>query len=233
MYDVIRTFNASYIILDLVFVLAFLLILLLRRKWIPLAAFFIGGLFVNFFVDWGIWYHTGIREIYLPASFLSNISLSIKTVLFMLWLSLSYGVEYAYVFLMFEKKSNKYFWTAIVFIGWILIGFLSQYLPLNNDNIQVIRHMSDLRYLRIILVIAGYSLLFIFKYDYKKIGYLFFVGFIIHFMMEFSLLINNIRPGSMWILIENSLVEFNMGIPFFYLLYDKVLKPKSISKSDM
>jgi glucosamine 6-phosphate synthetase-like amidotransferase/phosphosugar isomerase protein len=41
-------------------------------------------------------------------------------------------------------------------------------------------------------------------------------------MMEFSLLISGIRPGSLPILLENSLIEFNMGIPFFYLLYDKL-----------
>jgi hypothetical protein len=45
-------------------------------------------------------------------------------------------------------------------------------------------------------------------------------------MMEFSLLVSGIRPGSFLILIENSLIEFNMGVPFFYLLYDKYLQKK-------
>jgi hypothetical protein len=84
--------------------------------------------------------------------------------------------------------------------------------------------MSDFRLLRIAIVLIGYSLLFIFKYDWKKILYLFFIGFLIHFMMEFSLLITNIRPGSFWILLENSLFEFNMGVPFLFLIYDKILK---------
>jgi len=230
MYDVTRNFGVDYIYFDLIFVIIFILILLWKKKRIPLAAFFIGGFFINFIIDWGIWYHTGIREISLPVNFLPSLSLTIKTIIFMFWFSLTYGVEYAYVFLMFEKKTNKYFWTALVLIGWILVGYLSQYFSINDANIEVTRHMSNLRFLRIVLVIFGYSLLFIFKYDYKKITYLFLVGFMIHFMMEFSLLLNNIRPGSIWILIENSLIEFNMGIPFFYLLYDKILKPKFISK---
>ena len=127
---------------------------------------------------------------------------------------------------MFEKKSNKLGWTAIVLGGWLSIAFLSQFLSINDSAITVIRHMSDLRFLRVILVLIGYSLLFLLKYDWKKITYLFFIGFLIHFMMEFSLLISGIRPGSFLILLENSLIEFNMGVPFFYLFYDKFLRRK-------
>jgi hypothetical protein len=219
-YDVIRTFGIDYIFFDLIFVALFLFLLIKFKKKIPLLVFFIGGLGINFLMDWGIWLHTGIREISLPANFFGGIFL------FFLWFSLSYGVEYAYVFLMFEKKSNKLGWTLLVFGGWLLVAFLSQFFSVNDALITTVRHMGDLRFLRIILVLVGYSLLFIFRYDWKKISYLFFIGFLIHFMMEFSLFVSGIRPGSFPILLENSLIEFNMGIPFFYLLYDKFLKKK-------
>jgi mannose/fructose/N-acetylgalactosamine-specific phosphotransferase system component IIC len=130
------------------------------------------------------------------------------------------------MFLMFEEKTNKVAWTLLVFFGWLLVAFSSQIFSINDATITVIRHMADLRLLRVIIVIVGYSLLVLFKYDWKKIIYLFFVGFLIHFMMEFSLLVSGIRPGSFLILIENSLIEFNMGVPFFYLLYDKYLQKK-------
>jgi len=220
MYDVIRNFGLDYIFFDLIFVAIFLFLLVRFKKKIPLLVFFLGGLGINFLVDWGIWLHTGIREISLPSSFLGGVFL------FFIWFSLSYGVEYAYVFLMFEKKSNKIGWTALVLFGWLSVAFLSQFFSINDSAITVIRHMGDLRFLRIILVLIGYSLLFIFKYDWKKIAYLFFVGFAIHFMMEFSLLVSGIRPGSFLILLENSLIEFNMGVPFFYLLYDKFLRKR-------
>lgn len=220
MYDVIRNFGLDYIFFDLIFVILFLFLLIRYKKNIPLLVFFIGGLGINFLVDWGIWLHTGIREISLPANFFGGVFL------FFVWFSLTYGVEYAYVFLMFEKKSNKVGWTLLVLGGWLLIGFLSQFFSINDASITVVRHMGNLRFLRIILVLIGYSLLFIFKYDWKKISYLFFVGFMVHFMMEFSLLINGIRPGSFLILLENSLIEFNMGVPFFYLFYDRYLKNK-------
>ncbi len=216
MYDVIRTFGADYILFDVVFLAIFLFLLIKFNKKVPLIAFFVGGLGINLLVDWGIWLHNGVREVALPANW--------NMFLFFLWFSLSYGVEYAYVFIMFQKKSNKVGWTALVFGGWLAIAFLSQLLPINNASITTIRHMSSFRFIEIGILIIGYALLFILKYDWKKIAYLFFIGFLIHFMMEFSLFISGIRPGSLLILIENSIVEFNMGVPFFYLLYDKYLK---------
>lgn len=222
-FDVIRNFGLDYILFDLIFVIIFLSLLIRFKKKISLAAFFIGGFFINFIVDWGIWLHTGIREISLPQNFL-GLSEFWSTLIFFLWFSLSYGVEYAYIFIMFDKKSNKIGWTALVFIGWILVGLLSQILPINNSSIMTLRHMGSGRFIEIGILIIGYAILFLLKYDWKKIVYLFFVGFMIHFMMEFSLLITGIRPGSLIILIENSLIEFNMGIPFFYILYDKFLK---------
>jgi hypothetical protein len=125
---------------------------------------------------------------------------------------------------MFQKKSNKIGWTALVFGSWILIALLSQLLPINDSTIITLRHMSSLRFVEVGILVIGYSLLFMLKYDWRKIAYLFFIGFLIHFMMEFSLLITGIRPGSLIILVENSLIEFNMGVPFFYLLYDRILK---------
>ncbi len=221
MYDVIRTFGADYIFFDLAFLAIFIFLLIKHKQKIPLLMFFIGGLFINFFVDWGIWLHTGIREIILPTNFIGG------TILFFIWFSLSYGVEYAYIFLMFDKKNTKKLkWTLFILFGWILVALLSQSVSINDTSITVVRYMSNLRIMRIVIVVLGYSLLFALKYDWKKILYLFFIGFLIHFMMEFSLLITNIRPSSFWILLENSLIEFNMGIPVFYLLYDKILKKK-------
>jgi hypothetical protein len=214
MYDVIRNFGVDYIYFDLIFLLLFIFLLIKGKEKIALVAIFVGGL-INFFIDWGIWYNlTGIREIVLP---------NINAVLFFLWFSISYGLEYAWVFLMFKKRPNILKWTIVLFVGWILVGLLSQIFPINDAIITTIRHMGSLRVWRVVIVVAGYSLLFILRYNWKKIGYLFLIGFAVHFMMEFSLLITGIRPGSFLILLENSLIEFNMGVPILYLIYDKLL----------
>jgi phosphatidylserine synthase len=183
--DVIRNFGVDYIYFDLIFIALFLFLLIKFKKKIPLIAFFVGGFFINFFVDWGIWLHTEIREILLPQNFL-GMPIFWGALVFFLWFSLSYGAEYAYIFLMFQKKSNKIGWTALVFSGWILIALISQLLPINDVPIMTLRHMSSLRFVEFGILIIGYSLLFILKYDWKKIVYLFFIGFLIHFMMEFS-----------------------------------------------
>jgi len=218
--DVIRNFGIDYIFFDLIFLAIFLFLLIKYRKTIPLMVFFVGSLIINLLIDWGIWLHTGIREVALPFNFTGSIFL------FFLWFSISYGVEYAYVFIMFEKKSNKLAWTLFVFLGWLLVAFLSQFFSINDAPIMTLRHMTNLKFLMVAIVILGYGLLFLLKYKPKKIAYLFFVGFIIHFMMEFTLLVSGIRPSSIFILIENSLIEFNMGIPFFYIFYDKYLRKK-------
>ncbi len=220
MYNVVRTFGVDYIFFDLIFLAVFLFILIKLKKKVALLSFFIGGLGINFLIDWGIWLHAGIREVFLPVNFFGG------TFLFFIWFSLSYGIEYAYVFLMFDKNSKKVKWTLFVFISWILVALSSQLISINDASIAIVRHMSNLRILRMAIFLIGYSLLFALKYDFKKILYLFFIGFLIHFMMEFSLLITNIRPSSFLILLENSLVEFNMGVPFFYLIYDKLVKKK-------
>jgi len=83
MYDVIRSFGVDYILFDLIFLILFITLLVKFKKKIPLIAFFVGGLLINFLVDWGIWFHTGIREISLPFSFTGSVFL------FFLWFSLS------------------------------------------------------------------------------------------------------------------------------------------------
>jgi hypothetical protein len=220
MYDVIRGFGVDYIYFDLAFLTIFIASLIFFKKKVPLLAFFIGGLLINFIIDWGIWLHTGVREISLPINSFWSVFI------FFLWFSLSYGIEYAYVFLMFEGK-KKLKWTLFVLIGWLAVAFLSQWLPINDNQIETIRHMSDFRFLEIGVVIVGFGLLFLLKYNWKKISFLFLIGFLIHFMMEFSLLVSGIRPGSLLVLLENSSIEFNMGIPFFYILWNKVLRKKS------
>lgn len=225
MYDVIRTFHADYIIFDLLFLFVFLGLLVRYKKWIPLAAFFLGGGVINFCVDWGYWLHSGIREISLPDGFL-GLPRTWGVLIFFLWFSLSYGVEYAWTFLMFERGPGRLKWTALVLGGWLFVGTMSQVVPLWNAEIVTIRHMAMLRIVRVAIVAVGYGALFLLKYRWRTICYLFAVGFGIHFMMEASLLVTGIRPGSLLILTENALIEFNMGVPVFFLIYDRVLRKK-------
>ncbi|MHA1865756.1 MAG: hypothetical protein ACTSVB_04650 [Candidatus Heimdallarchaeaceae archaeon] len=56
--------------------------------------------------------------------------------------------------------------------------------------------------------------------SYLRIGYLFLIGILVHFRMEFTQHISGIRPieGSLSIILPDSLLEFNSGIPVLFLL---------------
>jgi hypothetical protein len=86
------------------------------------------------------------------------------------------------------------------------------------------RHMGGALLFQAGIVVAGYALLFILKYNWKIVLYLFMVGFLCHFMMESALWISGIRPGSLSIMLINSLVESNMGVPLLFIFYDRGLK---------
>jgi hypothetical protein len=73
-------------------------------------------------------------------------------------------------------------------------------------------------------VIAEYFLLAIlafrrkFDLSWKKILYIFSVGFFVHFSMEVTLLLSGVRVLDFFNLIFNSIIEFNTGTPILYLL---------------
>ncbi len=227
MHTIVREFGIDYIYFDLIFNLIFILLLFKFKKTKPLFAFLFGGI-VIFIIDWGFWLNIfHIRQLTLPDGFLPFFSQGPREFIFMLWFSLSYGIMFCWVFIMFEKDSNKILWTVLLFGGWLTIALLSQFLPINDEVINPVRKMSSSRLMQIIIVVIGYIILFIMRYDIKKILYLFLVGCGIHFMMEFSLWISGIRPTGLDTLLANTLIEFNMGIPILYIFWDKVLNRKA------
>jgi len=59
---------------------------------------------------------------------------------------------------------------------------------------------------------------------WSRIAYLFLIGILVHFGMEFTLWISDIRPaeGGLDVLIFNSLLEFNTGIPVLYIAWTAI-----------
>jgi hypothetical protein len=203
---------------------AFAVFMIIRKKWIPFWAFLTGGM-INFVIDWGFWIHIiHIRDITLPASLLPGIPDTWRLFIFMLWFSIAYGFLFAWIFLMLDEKSNKVAWTLFLFGGWLSVAFLSQMLHIDDALITTCRHMGDGRFLQIGIAVAGYIALIILKVPWKKIGILYLMGVAVYFMMEFSLFISGIRPSSWLLLTVNSLLEFQMGMPILYILWDKWLK---------
>jgi hypothetical protein len=92
--------------------------------------------------------------------------------------------------------------------------------------------MSHARIIQVAMVVGGYLLLLLLKYAWQpmksltipRIIYLFCVGILVHFGMEITLLASGIRPAGDYVhvLLFNSLLEFNMGIPILYILWTAI-----------
>lgn len=218
MFDVVRNFQVDYIYFDLLWLVLLVGVLVWKKQWLVLAAFFVGGLGINFLFDYGWWLHSGIREVVLPFG-LWGFDQSLAVLVFFLWFSLSYGVEYAFVFWMFQKPKKAWLWVLALPLVWLSVSLLSHYAALDDRSIETIRHMGNLRVWRVVVLLIGYGVLYWKKVSRAELFYIFFLGFWVHFSMEASLWLAGIRPGALGVLIENSLIEFNMGMPWFYIIY--------------
>ena len=214
-HDVIRIFDLDYLIFDFIFLLIFLTVLIINKKKIPIYVGFVCGI-LFLIIDGIIWWNTGIREID-P----SNTKIYVD---FMM--DFSYGLlAFSWVMIMFERNSIKeiLLWTLFLYGGWLLIASLSQILPLIDLEIITIRHMQSLRVVEIATVVCGYLLLIFLRYNYKTILFIFWVGFMLSFMMESYLLFTQIRPSGFELLLYDSFILTNQGIPYLFVIFDKIL----------
>jgi len=243
----IRMFEYDYIFIDGVFLAIWLGVLIKYKKWAPIKFGIITG-FLIYTIDAIAWFNipagsnyptgTFIREywiggIYMPrplgdyfwikagADFMMTFSYSMFAFTW-LWI----------IFENFIKKNIKEIalFTAL-FIGfWILTPFLSLWLPINNTIVESVRYMDSQQVIWFVNIVVGYSLLFLI-YGTKKFGskkpkiilYVFFIGCVEAFFMEFPLLISGIRPTGVFYLLFSTVIMFNQGAPYLYILYDMVI----------
>jgi len=229
---VVRNFGMDFIYFDMLFCLIWMIVLL-RKKYFLQWLFGLFGACVVFFTDYFLWYKIlGTRLIY---------EVPFNEGLFLLYFSFTYGMfEFSYVAVMFSAKSwrKMLFWSLFLYGGWLAVGFLSQWIPLDDRSISIAREMSSARWGQVVVTVGGYLMLIILKYTWKpfkqvtwrKIAFLFLIGFLVHFAMETTLLAVGIRPweGAVGVLAFNSLVEFNMGVPILYFGW-VFLKDRGIS----
>ncbi|MCG3220403.1 MAG: hypothetical protein H7641_03400 [Candidatus Heimdallarchaeota archaeon] len=235
-HDVTRIFGVEFIILDLIFCFIWMIILI-RKKYILQWLFGLFGAVVVFLFDYVLWYTVHdppTRIIYsLPEGF--------TPLTFLIYFSFTYGmIEFSFAAVMFSAKSwrKMLYWTILLYTGWFVIGLLPRVLPMSDTTIHIVRQMTRGRWLQIGMVVGGYLLLIVLKFiwepfkdlTWKKLGYLFLVGVLVHFAMEITLFAAGIRPiGNLVdVLLFNSLIEFNSGIPFIYFGW-ALLKDKGIS----
>jgi len=215
--NITRRFEVDYLLFDTLFMLAFVILLFLHKRRGPLLAGLICGL-AFYLIDGVIWTATGVREYELPAAWLKF------PVDFMM--DVSYGiVGFGWAWIAFERKSLRdvLFWTALLFGGWLVVPFASKWISLIDAPVMTVRHMASRVWLHIAVVVIGYAALLALGYSFKCVRYLFGVGCMLAFMMEFSLLVAGIRTFNLSLLAYETVILTNMGIPYLYIIRDRIL----------
>ncbi|MFX0075632.1 MAG: hypothetical protein ACFE96_09330 [Candidatus Hermodarchaeota archaeon] len=219
---VARTIGMDFIYFDLIFIAIWVIFLVKRNYWIPILWGLLGWI-IYIFVDYVYWYLITQTRHYIGP---------LNPFLFFIWFCVSPGfVQFSYVIVMFEKRNRKelLFWTLLFYIGWTLVSVGSQIIPLDDRIIEVYRDMNveNQRLNEIIMVLINIVVAAILylkkKLSLEDILYIFVVGTLVEFALEFTLAVSGIRQEqggwSLLTMLINTLLEFNLGIVLMYLLW--------------
>lgn len=233
-----RTFNLLYVILDSVFIVAFMTLLFIKKRHITgIFSLLMGVLYV--IVDFGGFYllsHT--REIYFVIEGTKVLQGEMNTFLVLLWMSLSYGITNgAFIWLALNKDKYTVHFALSIFIWWICCPMLSKAMP---DSLTIIttRTTNAYHWIMAVFLIVGYLFIIVkdilfskdMKNSVKTLLYLNLIGILVQFGWEFALFVSGIRQAnemSLQTIIVNSLVETNLGMPYFYYINKYVMSKRN------
>jgi len=249
----IREFEYDYIFIDSIFLTIWIAILIKYKKWKPIKFGIFTG-FILYFIDCIVWFNVSAGSNYPPGTFLREYWIGgtymPRPLGDFFWIkfgadfmmTFSYAMfAFGWLWIMFEnfvKRNSKeiLMFTVVFFTSWLLIPFLSFGIPLNDTLVESVRYMDTQMVVWMVNFLVGYLILYLI-YGTNKFGsknpkivlYVFIVGCIGAFFMEFPLLISGIRPTGILYLSYSTILMFNQGAPYLYIAYDKVL-PWIISK---
>lgn len=217
-----RAFNLSYIILDTVFIVAFLLLLFFKKRYATLIFALLGGL-LYFIVDYGI-FHLATHSRTITGGSMFWV---------LLWMSMSYGItNFAWIWLCLKKDKHTVEWLTAILLWWFVCPLLAETFGANSMRITIKRTTGAYHgYMAIILAVSYFAVLVynLFCGDKTKrfrILWLMAIGITVQLGWEASLLIGGIRSteivsigDKLRVLAINSLLETNLGLPAIYLIY--------------
>lgn len=190
-----RTFNLLYIIIDSIFIIAFLGILLWKKRKATFWFSIFGGI-LYFIVDFGYFYFLSKSRIVKINDIECN---ALQTGWILLWMSLSYGItNFAFIWLCIKKDEYlKEF--LLLIVGWWLVAPTIAELG-STPNIMTYRTTNAYHGAMGIILIVGYAILIVYNLKVKKekrinILWLNLIGISVQFGWEFALLIDLKNEG--------------------------------------
>lgn len=235
MMDVIaeRMFGVPYIVLDSVFILAFLALLLITKRRLTALWALAGGV-LYFIVDYGIFHLlTGSRHIgTVNADGVFSVGGEGMMFGVLMWMSLSYGItNFAWIWLCLKKDKRIAEWTVLIFVWWLVCPILDNAITGDGMRVRIWRETSGYHWFMAVFLAVSYFAVIVYNLLQKdgekrmRILRLFGIGVAVQFGWEFALLLGGIRSGSMEfteqlrVLAVNSLMETNLGLPAMYCIY--------------
>ena len=228
-----RMFGVPYIVLDSVFILAFLALLLTTRRRLA-ALWAIAGGVLYFIVDYGIFHLlTGSRHIgTVNADGVFSVGGEGMMFGVLMWMSLSYGItNFAWIWLCLKKDKRIAEWTVLIFVWWLVCPILDNAITGDGMHVRIWRETVGYHWFMAVFLAVSYFAVIVYNLFQKdgakrmRILWLFGIGVAVQFGWEFALLLGGIRSGSMEfaeqlrVLVVNSLMETNLGLPAMYCIY--------------
>ena len=227
-----REFGLAYIVLDSVFIIAFLALLFFTKRRLTLIWALAGGL-LYFIVDYGIFHLlTGSRHIgTVSADGVFTAGGEAMMFWVLLWMSLSYGItNFAWIWLCLKKDKHIAEWTIGIFVWWLVCPILDGAFS-GDEKIRIWRETGEYHWFMAVFLAVSYFAVIVYNLLRKdrayrfRILWLFVIGVAVQFGWEFALLLGGVRSGGMEfteqlrVLAVNSFMETNLGLPAMYCIY--------------
>lgn len=218
-----RDFNLAYIILDSIFIVLFVLLLFIKKKYLTLIWSIFGGV-LYFAVDYLIFHLlTHSRSVTGGSMFWV-----------LLWMSMSYGItNFAFIWLALSKDKHIIEWSLLIFIWWIACPIISK--MIDSPLIHIQRTTGKYHGVMAVILFLSYLAVIIYNLYYAKnkserinILWIFVIGVLAQLGWEVALLLGGIRSNNLTLeakmltLVINSLMETNLGLPAMLLIYISV-----------
>ena len=217
-----RNLNLLYIILDSIFILAFLGLLIWKKRYSTVLFALFGGVLYTI-VDFGGFYlmsHT--RTVYIDGA-LADVW---GTFLVLLWMSMSYGItNFAFIWVCVSRDKLLKYWLFLIIMWWMIAPSISELggeATITTSRTTGVYH----GWMGVALVVSYVVLIVLLlrkegQKAFVNVLTLCLIGFCVQFGWEFSLLVNGIRPmnaASIKTLLLNSFLETNLGMPVIFAI---------------